>query len=142
MKFRKTTWLLLGLLPASMACAELPFTFEAGDPIRASELNANFQYLESLAGTGEGPLTRRRVNLRSTQFEDVVTVPDTATNGWVLRSYVTGCGDPILRIGDDDAFTMNIDAVLVVRAGETLRARCASSSTTGSAIGYFMFDEQ
>ena len=142
MKFRQASWLLLGLLPASIAFAELRFTFEAGDPIRASELNANFQYLESLAGTGGGQLTRRRVTLRSTQFEDVVTVPDTATNGWVLRSYVTGCGDPILRIGDDDTFTMNIEAVLVVRAGETLRARCSSSSTSGSTVGYFMFDEQ
>jgi hypothetical protein len=41
--------LLLGVLPWSLAHGELPFTFKAGDPIRASELNANFQYLESLA---------------------------------------------------------------------------------------------
>jgi hypothetical protein len=70
-----------------------------------------------------------------------VTVPDTATNGWVLRSYVTGCGDPILRINNDDPVTMDREAVLLVKAGETLYARCTATNITATA-GYFMFDEQ
>ena len=142
MKRSTAAWLWLGLLPWSLAGADLPYTFNAGDPIRASELNANFQYLESLGGDGTGvTLTRRQTALSSLRFNDVVTVPDTATSGWVLRSYVTGCGDPILRIDNDDQFTMDRDAVLLVRPGETLRARC-SGSTDVSTVGYFMFHEQ
>jgi hypothetical protein len=49
---RLTALCLLGLLPWSLANADLPYTFKAGDPIRASELNANFQYLDSLAAAG------------------------------------------------------------------------------------------
>lgn len=139
---RLTALCLLGLLPWSLANAELPYTFKAGDPIRASELNANFQYLESVATAGaEGPLVRRQASLGALGFNDVVKVPDTATDGWVLRSYVTGCGDPILRIDNDAPFQMTPDAKLVVKAGETLYAKCTEAST-GSSVGYFMFDEQ
>ncbi len=59
--------------------------------------------------------------MRSSGYSEVVTVPDSATNGWVLRSYVTGCGDPILRINNDDPVTMDREAVLLVKAGETLQ---------------------
>jgi hypothetical protein len=141
MKRLTASWLWLGLLPWSLAGAELPYTFEAGDPIRASELNANFQYVASLStGGADVALTRRRVDMSSARFNDVVTVPGTATNGWLLRSYVTGCGDPELRIDDDDQFTMHRDAVLLVQPGETLRARCPG--TADSTVGYFMFHEQ
>lgn len=141
MRLCKAPWLLLGLLPCSVALAELPYTFQAGDPIRASELNANFQYLESLSGLGAEQLTRRRATLSSGRFEQVATVPDSDANGWVLRSYVTSCGDPIMRIDNDPQFTMKLDVQLLVRAGETLYARCPSS-ISDSAVGYFMFDEQ
>jgi len=139
---RLTTLCLLGLLPWSLANADLPYTFKAGDPIRASELNANFQYIESIAkaGTG-GTLVRRQTTMRSSAFNDVVTVPETATNGWVLRSYATGCGSPLLRINGDHTFTMDREAVLVLQPGETLSAKCSDTSITTS-IGYFMFDEQ
>jgi hypothetical protein len=144
MKRITASWLCLALLPWSLASADLPYTFKAGDPIRASELNANFQYVESLAASGSDiALTRRRTSMTSAGFRDVVTVPDTATNGWLLRSYVTGCGtDPILRIDDDASFTMDRDAVLLVRPGETLRARCPVAATEISTVGYFMFHEQ
>jgi hypothetical protein len=133
----------LALAPWSAAVAELPYTFQAGDPIRASELNANFQYLESLGSGGEfETLTRRRVVLSSSGVRSVVTVPDSATNGWVLRYYATNCGAAILRIDNDPEFPLANDAPLVVRAGETLYARCASSSSGTSLIGYFMFNEQ
>jgi hypothetical protein len=142
MKCFKASWLLLGVLPCSVALAELPYTFQAGDPIRASELNANFEYLEGVtqAGTG-GKLVRRQATLRTAGFNEVVTVPNSATDGWVLRSYVTGCGDPILRIDTDDPFTMDREAVLLVKAGETLYARCSITNVTATS-GYFMFDEQ
>jgi len=142
MKCFKASWLLFGLLPWSAAFTELPYTFQAGDPIRASELNANFEYLESVAkaGTG-GKLLRRQATLRTASFNEVVTVPSSATDGWVLRSYVTGCGDPILRIDTDEPFTMDREAVLLVRAGETLYARCSITNITATS-GYFMFDEQ
>lgn len=141
MKFL-TALCLLGLLPWSIANADLPYTFKAGDPIRASELNANFQYLDSIAKSGTGgTLVRRQATMRSTGFNDVVTVPDTAMNGWVLRSYLTGCGDPILRINSDESFTMEREAVLVVKPGETLSAKCSGTNVTAT-IGYFMFDEQ
>jgi hypothetical protein len=137
-----TALCLLALLPWSPANAELPFTFKAGDPIRASALNANFQYLESVARAGAGgTLVRRQATMRSTAFNDVVTVPDTATNGWVLRSYATGCGTPILRINTEDPFTLEREAVLVVKPGETLSAKCSDTNIT-TTIAYFMFDEQ
>lgn len=143
MKRINAWWLLAGLLPCAIAYAEVPYTFAAGDPIRASELNANFQYLDSKSSGGSsGPLIRRRTTLRSASFSEVVTVPDTATDGWVLRSYVTGCGDPVLRIDNDPNVAMTVDAVLVLRPGETLYARCAQSASTDSSVGYFMFDEQ
>jgi len=143
MKRVNAWWLLAALLPCAIANAELPYTFAAGDPIRASELNANFQYLDSLSSGGsDGPLIRRRATLRSSGFNEVVTVPDSATDGWVLRSYVTGCGDPVLRIDNDPNVTINVDVVLVVRPGETLYARCPQSASTESSVGYFMFNEQ
>ena len=142
MKRNTVLGILLGLLPWSLASADLPYTFKAGDPIRASELNANFAYLDSLAQSGEGGiLVRRKATLRSSGFNDVATVPDTATNGWVLRSYVTGCGDPMLRIDSDQGFQITPDARLVVRPGETLYAKC-KDTTSDSVVGYFMFDEQ
>ena len=143
MKRVNAWWLLAALLPCAIANAELPYTFAAGDPIRASELNANFQYLDSQSSGGsDGPLIRRRATLRSSGFNEVVTVPDSATDGWVLRSYVTGCGDPVLRIDNDPNVTINVDVVLVVRPGETLYARCPQSASTESSVGYFMFNEQ
>jgi hypothetical protein len=142
MKLVNTWWLLAGLLPCAIASAEVPYTFAAGDPIRASELNANFQYLDSQSGGSSGPLVRRRATLRASSFNEVVTVPDSATDGWVLRSVVTGCGDPVLRIDNDPNVTLTQDAVLVVRPGETLYARCPQSATIDSSVGYFMFDEQ
>lgn len=144
MKRLNAWWLLLGLLPCSVASAEVPYTFAAGDPIRAAELNANFAYLDSKSAQGsEGTLIRRRASLSSARFNEVVTVPDSATAGWVLRSYVTGCGgDPVLRIDNDPNVAMTVDAVLLLRPGETLYARCPSSASTDSSVGYFMFDEQ
>lgn len=131
------------LAPLSAALADLPFTFKAGDPIRASELNANFQYLESLGAGGEfGLLTRRRASLNTAAFRDVVTVPTTSTNGWVLRSYVSNCGTLLLRIDSDPAVSVEKDANLVVRPGETLSARCPLTATEVNPIGYFMFNEQ
>ncbi len=134
---------LLALAPLSAALADLPFTFQAGDPIRASELNANFQYLESLGAGGEfGLLTRRRATLSSTAFREVASVPSTSVNGWVLRSYVSNCGALLLRIDSDPAVPVDKDATLVVRPGETLSARCAASTAETAPIGYFMFNEQ
>lgn len=134
---------LLALAPLSAALADLPFTFRAGDPIRASELNANFQYLQSLGASGEfGLLTRRRAALSSTVFREVAAVPSTSVNGWVLRSYVSNCGALLLRIDSDPAVPVDKDATLVVRPGETLSARCASSTTETTPVGYFMFNEQ
>lgn len=143
MRIHRILFVVVGLLAHSVAFADLPYTFKAGDPIRASELNANFQYLDSLSKSGlGGPLVRKKVNLTNAGFRDVVTVPDTATNGWVLRSFVAGCDGLLLKIDADASVPANIDAPLVVRPGETLAARCPSSSTTDSTVGYFMFNEQ
>lgn len=129
------------LAPLS-AVADLPYTFEAGAPIRASELNANFQYLDSLGAGGEfGTLTRRRVTLSSTTFRDVVTVPGTSVNGWVLRNYVTNCGALRVRIDGDPDVPLVAGETLLVQPGETLQARCSSSPAV-TPIGYFMFNEQ
>lgn len=131
------------LAPLSAAVAELPYTFKAGDPIRASELNANFQYLESLGAGGEfGLLTQRRATLSTSGYRDVVTVPTSSTNGWVLRSYASNCGTLLLRIDSDPGVPVDKDATLVVRPGETLSARCQSSTSETNLIGYFMFNEQ
>jgi len=130
------------LAPLS-AFADLPFTFKAGDPIRASELNANFQYLESLGAGGEfGLLVRRRATLSTSGFREVASVPSTSTNGWVLRNYVSNCGTLLMRIDNDPSVPVGPDEVLVVRPGETLSARCGSSSSESTPIGYFMFNEQ
>jgi hypothetical protein len=143
MKIRRIALIVLGLLPCSLAFGGLPYTFKAGDPIRASELNANFQYLESLSQTGFGGLlTRKKTNLSNSNFNEVITVPNSATNGWVLRSFVAGCSGLLLRIDNDPQFPANIDAPLVVRAGETLSAKCPSGSSPDSTVGYFMFNEQ
>lgn len=135
---------ILALAPWSAAVAELPYTFKAGDPIRASELNANFQYLESLGAGGEfETLVRRRATLSTSGFREVTTVPDTAVNGWALRNYVSNCGSLLLRIDSDPEVPVDANGTLVVRAGETLYARCSGSPPSGVApIGYFMFNEQ
>lgn len=143
MKPSRCLLIVLGLLPCSLAFADLPFTFKAGDPIRASELNANFAYLDSAAKAGlGGTLTRKKTTLNNSTFKDVATVPDTATNGWVLRSFVAGCDGLLLKINDDPSVAAQIDAPLLVRPGETLSAKCPGSSSTDSTIGYFMFNEQ
>jgi hypothetical protein len=143
MKPSRCLLIVLGLLPCSLAFADLPFTFKAGDPIRASELNANFSYLDSAAKAGfGGTLTRKKTTLNNSTFKDVTTVPDTATNGWVLRSFVAGCDGLLLKINDDPSVVAKIDAPLLVRPGETLSAKCPGSSSSDSTIGYFMFNEQ
>jgi hypothetical protein len=143
MKLRSILLIAAGLLPCSLAFGELPFTFKAGDPIRASELNANFSFLDSQSKAGfGGTLTRKKTNLSNTSFKDVVTVPDTSTNGWVLRSFVAGCDGLLLKINDDPSVPANIDAPLVVRPGETLAAKCPSSASGDATVGYFMFNEQ
>ena len=130
------------LMPWSAAIADLPFTFEAGAPIRASELNANFQYLESLGAGGEfGTLTRRRATLSASSFRDVVTVPGSSPGGWVLRNYVTNCGPLRVRIDNDPDVPLAAGETLLVQPGETLQARCASSPGV-TPVGYFMFNEQ
>lgn len=140
MKVSHAPWLVIGLLSATIASAELPYTFKAGDPIRASELNANFQYLDSSSGNFGGTLIRKRATLSTTTYTDITTVPTTATDGWVLRSFATGCSNVTFRIDSDTAITLDSGTPLVVKAGETLAAKCGSSST--SLIGYFMFNEQ
>lgn len=140
MKLCHSFCLLAGLLTGSLACAELPYTFKAGDPIRASELNANFQYLDSASGNFGGTLLRKKATLSTARFTDVTTVPDSAVNGWVLRSFAAGCTGLSLRIDNDTEFTMDSGNPLVLRPGETLYAKCGSSSA--SLIGYFMFNEQ
>lgn len=143
MKKSRSCLLLLGLLPFSMASAGLPYTFNAGDPIRASELNANFQYLDSLAsGAASALLTRRKVTLTGSSFVKVATVPDTAANGWVLRTIATSCSGVTLRIDTDPEFQGQLDTALVVKAGETLYAKCPGASSGSSAVSYFMFNEQ
>jgi len=144
MKLPHACLIFLGLLPWSMASGELPYTFNAGDPIRASELNANFQYLDSVAASSVGgPLTRRKVTLSYSSFVKVTTVPDAATNGWVLRSIATGCAGVLLRIDNDPEFAGQFDTALVLRPGETLYAKCpGTSSSDSTTISYFMFNEQ
>jgi hypothetical protein len=144
MRNRRACLLLIGLLPWSMAHGDLPYTFNAGDPIRASELNANFQYLDSMASSGaSGLMVRRKVTLSYLGFVKVATVPDAATNGWVLRSIAAGCDGVLLRIDNDPDFAGQSNTALVVKAGESLYARCPGTSPSGlSPIGYFMFNEQ
>jgi len=143
MKISRCCLLLLGVLPWSLAQGALPFTFNAGDPIRASELNANFQYLESVASSAASALvTRRKVTFTGSSFVKVTQVPDAATNGWVLRSIAASCSGVALRIDNDPEFLGQVDSALVLRAGETLYAKCPGATSGASAIGYFMFNEQ
>ena len=134
---------LLAVLPWSLAHGELPFTFKAGDPIRASELNANFQYLDSLASSAASALvTRRKVTFTGASFVKVAQVPDAATNGWVLRNIASSCSGVMLRIDTDPEFLGQVDSALVLKAGETLYAKCPGATSNASAVGYFMFNEQ
>lgn len=142
MKCLLVSCVLLALVPLTAARADLPYTFEAGAPIRASELNANFQYLESLGSGGEfGTLTRRRATLSASSFRDVVTVPSSSASGWVLRNYVTNCGALRVRIDNDPDVPLAAGESLLVQPGETLQARCSTSPGV-TPIGYFMFNEQ
>ncbi len=143
MKISRCCLLLLAVLPWSLAHGELPFTFNAGDPIRASELNANFQYLQSLASSAASALvTRRKITLTGSSFVKVTQVPDTATNGWVLRNIASSCSGVTLRIDNDPEFLGQVDSALLVKAGETLFAKCPGASSNSSAVSYFMFNEQ
>src|SRR5580765_8820098 len=111
--------LLLGVLPWSLAHGELPFTFKAGDPIRASELNANFPYLESLAtSTASALVTRHKVTFAGSTFVKVTQVPDSATNGWVLINIASSCSGVALRIDSDPEFLGQVDSALFLKAGE------------------------
>lgn len=144
MKIRQACLILTVLLPWSVGYGEVPYTFNAGDPIRASELNANFQYLDNMASSvASGVLIRRKVTLNYLSFVRVTTVPDAATNGWVLRSIAAGCDGVLLRIDNDPDFAGQSDTALLVKAGETLYARCPGTSPSGlTPVGYFMFNEQ
>ena len=137
-------WSFWDSCTSSVASGELPYTFNAGDPIRASELNANFQYLDSVASSGAAALlTRSKVTLNYLSFVKVTTVPDTATNGWVLRSIAASCDGVLLRIDNDPDFTGQPTTALLVRPGETLYARCPGTAPSGlTPISYFMFNEQ
>lgn len=142
----KPVTLLVSVLTLSIctpALAELPFTFQAGDPIRASELNANFAYLDSLATGGEfDVLTRRQTRLSYSGFREVTSVPGSATNGWVLRTYAASCATLVFRIDNDPEFPLASGTALLIKAGETLSAKCSDTSSGSDVVGYFMFNEQ
>jgi len=144
MKLPQACLIFLGLLYWSGASGGVPYTFNAGDPIRASELNANFQYLDSVASSGaSGLLVRRKVVLSYSGFTKVTTVPTAAANGWVLRSIATGCDGVLLQIDSDPEFAGQLETALVVRPGEALYAKCPGTASAGSTtISYFMFNEQ
>ncbi len=133
------------VLVAIVAGAAVPYVFQAGAPIRAAEMNANLQYLESLAASqGNGELIRvtSTVNLNS---QPIFTVPADAAAPYILRSVsFGGCGGAFrLSAGglanDGVGFSTEHIGTLAGLAipfapGETINAYCGTSNPAGQEV--------
>jgi hypothetical protein len=93
---RSVGFALALVLVAVVAGATVPYVFQAGAPIRASEVNANFQYADSLAASsGNGQLVRVTYTYPANSGQETIfTVPADAAAPYILRSAsFGGCGN-------------------------------------------------
>lgn len=106
MKNHKFYALILAVLMQA-ANATLPTTFVSGSAIKASEMNANFQYLESLISSTAQSSANSYVKAsiafttNSGAAHTIYTVPAGASSNYVIRQlYLPPCiNGPTLTIG-------------------------------------------
>jgi len=126
----------LALLFAAAGRADVPFVFQPGDTILASEINANFAYLESIAAGQDGlNLVRVQVDFSVQKTQTVFTVPLTESSPWVLRSIVHSClgslaFGPILDL-ENAGSILNLE--IPFAPGESFDVNCLGPGRSGYA---------
>ena len=134
------------VIVAGVAGAAVPYVFQSGEVIRASEINANFQYVESLASQQSGGnLVRVGVFIpQGGPQVTVFTVPANATSPYVLRTITTsGCfiaiavsasgGSGAIKIPGQQTIITGLD--IPFAPGESINASCEG----GASNAWFVF---
>jgi hypothetical protein len=133
---------VLGLLCASTVLAAPPYVFGPGAVIKASEMNANFAYLENLITSTAQPspnsLIRASVTFPSNNASNLLyTVPNTGANQYVIRQlYVSVTAPCRITVGTEivflDGSNRYTDLMVPISAGESIFIGCTTG--TGSVI--------
>lgn len=150
MNRRRWTTLALcaGLLAAPALLIALPYTFTAGQPIRASEINANFASLSdqiaALASSAQARPELIRVSVAPIYqggTVPVLTVPGSATRPYILRQVIGGITNQnecallfgadamVLGGGQNTSLTMGLSVPF--SPGESVGVTCSFSGNGG-----------
>ena len=140
--FSKKPFLALLLYLFGMsAFAAPPYTFSSGGTIRASEINANFSYLEALiASSGSvkpSSLLRASANAITGNSPVIIySVPAGASNPYVIRQFncsSASAGKCYLLVGTD-IYTFeavsNTNLIIPVAAGESVYVQAVMSNNS------------
>lgn len=138
MKNNKLFVLMLAMAMQS-ANATLPVTFISGSVIKASEINANFQYLESLISSAAQSSVTSYVKA-SIAFANntgtahtLYTVPTSASSNYIIRQlYLPPCFAPTLTVGSvvfPVSGGVSTGLSIPASAGESIVIRCSYNSS-------------
>ena len=124
------------LAASSFAMATPPYVFTSGSPILASQINANFAYIESLANSSAQPLPSSLIKaswVGSTTGQTIFTVPSTATNPYILRQIIggyTGTYTCAVSVGAMSfIFSGSLTNLMIpVAAGESVTGSCSGGT--------------
>ena len=133
--YRNMRFLMVGasIVFTTGAMAALPFSFTAGGAINASEINANFNYLENLVSSSSYIRAGVSWTSGSTSTETLFSVPGSGPTH-LVRSFTTpNCSNGLfLVVGSDkmrvDANTTITGLTIPVAAGETVSVECYTAS--------------
>lgn len=119
--------IITALTAVSAAIAAPPYTFNSGGTIRASEINANFAYLESLINASGAVIPANLIRVSASVLTNTkhsfFSVPSSALQPYVIRQLNCSASKCILGIGSDEyAFTplVHTNLLIPVAAGETV----------------------
>ncbi len=146
--------LVLALAISRSSIAALPFVFSPGAPIRASELNANFQALDDRINSATAQRDFVRVPMTvppgpGSVFSNTFTVPAIATRPYVLKAvyatpFLSSNDICSLQVGSVSVFLSKSDSsgyLLPVVPDETVRVVCSFTATGGGGTMFLIFSK-
>ena len=126
--------LLALTLSALNAYAAPPYTFSAGGSIRASEINANFTYLDNLISS-KNYVRASRTTFGDSFTQSLFTVPAGGTQHLITFLQYPACSNSAtLTVGSDSIQLKTTGGEITglnipVNAGETVSFVCTASSS-------------
>lgn len=142
---KKLAFMALTLLAALNGHAAPPYTFSAGGSIRASEINANFTYLDTLISSSGLIKPDDLIHTGGTfttgaAASSVYTVPANAARNYVIRTFTTNLGSAgktYLTVGSAtytfDTMT-NTNLMIPVVAGEAIQVSGTATNNASFSV--------